>query len=142
MHFPGSRIQVAINGANLVQSKNVLIMFLWTTFQYGPRLRRAQHRAPERIRKGQRLLYNAALDERIGAWRKARASITRIDQNKSLTRIRADDPQGYGALPVTLSRWPLKKDDEAFQAFFRRIKTRNGKAPIAARPACTGSAPR
>ena len=28
-----------------------------------------------------------------------------VDQSRSLTVIRADDPHGYGALPVTLSRW-------------------------------------
>jgi putative transposase len=73
-------------------------------------------------------LYNAALDERSQAWRKSHKSVTRIEQTKSLTTIRADDPQGYGALPVTLSRWSLKKVDEAFQAFFRRITAKCGKA--------------
>lgn len=89
---------------------------------------RAQHRALERILEGQRLLYNAALEERIEAWRKARISITKIDQIKSLTVIRQDDPAGYGVLPANLSRWSLKKVDEAFQAFFRRLKAKHGKA--------------
>ena len=35
---------------------------------------------------------------------------------------------GYGALPVTLSRWPLKRVDAAFKAFFRRLKVKRGKA--------------
>jgi putative transposase len=73
-------------------------------------------------------LYNAAIEERSQAWRKSHRSVTRIEQTKSLTTIRADDPQGYGALPVTLSRWSLKKVDEAFQAFFRRITAKRGKA--------------
>lgn len=51
-----------------------------------------------------------------------------FDQSRSLTVIRADDPHGYGALPVTLSRWPLKRVDEAFKAFFRRLKVKRGKA--------------
>jgi putative transposase len=49
-------------------------MFL--SFQYGLRPTRAQHRALDAILEGQRLLYNAALQERIEAWRKARTSIT------------------------------------------------------------------
>jgi len=58
-------------------------------------------------------LYNAALEERSQAWSKSHKSVTRVDQTKSLTTIRAFDPQGYGALPVTLPRWSLKKVDEA-----------------------------
>src|SRR6516162_3169647 len=103
-------------------------MCVFLTYQYGLRPKRRQHRRLEAILEGQRLLYNAALEERSQAWSKSHWSVTRIDQNKSLTTIRADDPQGYGALPVTLSRWSLKKVDEAFQAFFRRIRAKRGKA--------------
>lgn len=70
----------------------------------------------------QRQLYNAALDERIGAWRKAGKSISRYDQQKSLTEIRADDPQGYGAQPATMSRWTLNAIDDAMRSFFSRAK--------------------
>jgi len=101
---------------------------VFLTYQYGLRPKRQQYRRLEAILEGQRLLYNAALEERSQAWGKSHKSVTRIDQNKSLTTIRADDPQGYGALPVTLSRWSLKKVDEAFQAFFRRIRAKRGKA--------------
>jgi putative transposase len=72
-------------------------------------------------------LYNAALKERGQAWSKSHKSVTHFDQTKSLTSIRAGDPQGYGALPVNLSRWSLKKVDKAFQAFFRRIEAKRGK---------------
>ena len=33
-----------------------------------------------------------------------------------------------GELPVYLQRWTLKRMDDAFQGFFRRVKARNGKA--------------
>jgi putative transposase len=81
-----------------------------------------QHSALERILESQRLLYNAALQERVEAWRKASVSITYYDQCKSLTLIRADDPEGYGAVPVSLSRGPLRRLEGAFKGFFRRIK--------------------
>ena len=103
---------------------------VFLTYQYGLRPKRQQYRRLEAILEGQRLLYNAALEERSQAWSKSHKSVTRIDQTKSLTTIRADDPQGYGALPVTLSRWSLKKVDEAFQAFFRRIRAKRGKAGV------------
>jgi putative transposase len=101
---------------------------LFLTYQYGLRPKRHQYRRLEAIPRGQRLLYNAALKERSQAWSKSHKSLTRMDQIKSLTTIRADDPQGYGALPVNLSRWSLKKVDDAFQAFFRRIEAKRGKA--------------
>ena len=88
-------------------------MCVFLTYQYGLRPKRQQYRRLEAILEGQRLLYNAALEERSQAWSKSHWSVTRIDQTKSLTTIRAFDPQGYGALPVTLSRWSLKKVDEA-----------------------------
>src|SRR5207302_8182880 len=33
-----------------------------------------------------------------------------------------------GELPLKLQRWTLKRLDDAFQGFFRRLKARNGKA--------------
>jgi len=86
-----------------------------------------QHGALERILESQRLLYNAALQERADAWRKAKVSITCYDQCKSMTLICADDPEGYGALPVRLSRATLRRLDAAFQGFFRRVRA--GQAP-------------
>ena len=86
-----------------------------------------QHRALECVLESQRLLYNAALQERADAWRKAKVSITCYDQHKSLTLIRADDPDGYGAMPVRLSRATLQRLEEAFKGFFRRVRA--GQAP-------------
>jgi putative transposase len=47
------------------------------------------------------------------------------DPCRSLT-ILSGDPSVKG-LPVALLRWPLKRLDHAFKAFFRRV--RNGEAP-------------
>ena len=72
-------------------------------------------------------LYNAALEERSGAWKKARKSVSLYDQCKSLTHVRHDDPEGFGKLHVKVSRAPLAHLDRAFNAFFRRL--RNGEKP-------------
>ena len=72
-----------------------------------------------------RLLYNGALEERIGAWRKARRSIDYYEQCKSLT-VLSGDPSLHG-LPIALQRWPLKRLDLAFRGFFQRV--RKGAAP-------------
>ncbi len=68
-------------------------------------------------------IYNAALEERIGAWRKHRKSITKFDQMKSLTQVRADDPN-VARYAVAMLRTPLVQVDEAFRGFFARLGRR------------------
>jgi len=66
-------------------------------------------------------LYNAALEERIDAWRKAGKHVSYYDQQNVLPQIKADRPEfvelGSHALQQTLRRLDL-----AFAAFFRRVK--------------------
>jgi putative transposase len=82
---------------------------------------RAQHRALEASLESQRQLYNAALEERIGAYRNAGVTRTYVDQCKALTEWRRSDPQA-ASVPLCLQRWTLKQLDEAFRGFFRRVK--------------------
>jgi len=73
-----------------------------------------------------RALYNAALQERIEAYRKAGRSIGFSDQCKSVTAIRLDDP-AYRTLNAQSLQVTLKRLDRAFQSFFRRVKA--GQTP-------------
>lgn len=66
-------------------------------------------------------LYNAALEERIDAWRKARKSIAFEDQCKSITQIRKDDP-AYRGLNCHSLQQTLRRLDRAFKAFFARVR--------------------
>jgi len=93
------------------------------TYVYRLKPTRAQYEALARVLEGQRLLYNAALEERISAWRCRRLSVGINDQTKSLTQIRAFDPN-YGGVPYNVSKWTLKRLDDAFKGFFRRCKAR------------------
>jgi putative transposase len=97
------------------------------TYRYRLLPLKSQHRALERICAGQRELHNAALEERIDCYRKTGKTRTYIDQCKALTTCRREVPE-MGALPVSLQRWTLKRLDDAFQGFFRRLKARKGKA--------------
>jgi putative transposase len=72
-----------------------------------------------------RLLYNAGLEERSGAWSKKQLHITFFDQCKGLTEL-SGDPSVHG-LPIALQRWPLKRLDLAFKGFFSRV--RKGEKP-------------
>lgn len=94
-------------------------MFL--TWKYKLKPSRAQYDRLDELLRQQRVLYNAALQERRDAWSKAGKSISRLDQNKSLTEIRAFDP-AYGDVPATLSRWTIARLDEAMKGFFSRMK--------------------
>ena len=82
---------------------------------------KAQRRTLEQILESQRQLYNAALEERIGAYRKANVTLTYFDQTKGLTEWRRSDAEA-SVLPVYLQRATLKRLDEAYQGFFRRVK--------------------
>jgi putative transposase len=73
--------------------------------------------------EGQRVLYNAALQERIGAWRWEQRSVTRFQQFGHLTGW--DHPVlAYGVGPA---RGTLTRLDRAFQGFYRRC--RSGDTP-------------
>jgi len=90
------------------------------TYRYRLLPSKRQHRVLEAILEAQRQLYNAALEERIDAYRKAGITRSLIDQQKALTEWRQSDPEG-AVLPVKLQRWTLKRLDEAYQGFFRRV---------------------
>lgn len=97
------------------------------TFKYRLMPTRTQHRALQRMLEDQRQLYNAALEERIDCYRKTGKSLSYMDQTKSLTIWRSQD-QAAASTPLCQQRWTLKRLDEAFSAFFRRMKDRSGKA--------------
>jgi putative transposase len=97
------------------------------TYRYRLLPLKSQHRALEKLCAGQRELYNAALEERIDCYRKTGKTRTYIDQCKALTECRRELPE-MRDLPANLQRWTLKRMDDAFQGFFRRLKVRRGKA--------------
>ena len=72
----------------------------------------------ELICEEQRILYNAALEERIDYYSKTKKSITKYDQFISLKDIKQD-------VPVNIQRWTLSKLDNSFKAFFKRVKSKN-----------------
>ena len=74
----------------------------------------------------QRELYNAALEEHVGAWKWERRSVTYVDQCRNLTGLSDLRPE-VTASGVTLCRGTLKRLDRAFTAFYRR--TKSGETP-------------
>ncbi len=89
------------------------------TYSQQAKMSAATHQRLNRFLYLSRQLYNAALDERINAYRKAGVSISYYDQCASFTALRHDDPEieRYGVLPF---RSVLYRLDRSFKRFFRQ----------------------
>lgn len=72
-----------------------------------------------RLLDAQRELYNAALEERRGAWRWERRSVSRFEQFRALTGFEHAVLE-FGVVPA---RGTLTRLDRAFAGFYRRCKT-------------------
>lgn len=72
-------------------------------------------------------LYNAALEERISAWRNGQHSISYEDQTKSLTLVREQLPEDWAWMNCSSQQVTLRRLNKAFQAFFTRCK--KGQTP-------------
>ncbi|MFL6052284.1 MAG: RNA-guided endonuclease InsQ/TnpB family protein [Actinoallomurus sp.] len=67
--------------------------------------------------------YNAALEHRRTAYRRAGVTVRYGEQSGELKHIRADDPVGQGRWSFSSQQATLRRLDKAFTAFFRRLKT-------------------
>lgn len=65
--------------------------------------------------------YNAALQERIEAWKLQRKSITYVMQCAELTELRKD--KLFSHIAVDIQRDPLRRVQRAFENFYRRCKS-------------------
>jgi len=91
------------------------------TYRYRLLPKRSQHRALEALLESQRQLYNAALEERLDAYRKRGLTRSYMDQTKALTEWRRSDPEA-ASYPLCLQRATLRRLDCAYASFFRRMK--------------------
>jgi putative transposase len=74
-----------------------------------------------------RELYNAALEERIAAYKMAGKSVNYYDQANTLKEVKEIRPE-YKNLHSQVLQDVLKRLDKAMQAFFSRFKRGDGKA--------------
>ena len=96
---------------------------VFKVFKCRARLTPASHRRLGEVLRLCCGFYNAALEERIGAWMKAGISISYYDQCKSLTAIRNNTqfPE-FAALSIQVFRGVLQRLDRSFRDFFRRAE--------------------
>lgn len=74
-----------------------------------------------------RKLFNHSLEQRIKYYKETGKSLSYYDQQADLTVLRSVS-QVMRDLPVWIARDALRRLDNAFKHFFRRVKEKNGKA--------------
>jgi putative transposase len=72
-------------------------------------------------------LYNAALQQRIEAYRRQGRTLRYVDQAGELRAVRAAEP-ALAAYSYSAEQQVLRRLDKAFRAFFRRLRTPGVKA--------------
>jgi putative transposase len=101
------------------------IQSVFRSFKYRLLPSKKQHAALAEILESQRILYNAAKQERDDCYRKTGKGRSYRDQKKALTELRRE-PE-YAAFPLRLQRWTIERVDDAYRGFFRRVNG-GGKA--------------
>ncbi len=96
-------------------------------FKYRLYPTKPQARDLERTLSLSRQLYNAALQERREAYKKAGKTVGFYQQKRYLPQIRAELPEYKGVHSQVLQN-VIERVDKAFQGFFRRVKAKGGKA--------------
>ena len=85
---------------------------------YTAELSKSSHTKLDKFLDMLRVLYNAALEERIGAYKKVGKSIGCFAQMRSLTEIRQSD-LGYEKYMCSIQQNILKQLDKSYQRFFK-----------------------
>lgn len=88
---------------------------------------KAQEQELLRLKGVHQRLYNAALEHRIGAWKKRGVSVTLNDQRNELTELTKILPEEFEGVNVQSLQMTLDRVDKAFKNFFRRVK--DGEKP-------------
>lgn len=68
-----------------------------------------------------RELYNAALEQRVTAYRQAGKSVSYLEQSKELTEIR-QEVDWFPPMSRSTHQYALRRLDHSFKGFFRRVK--------------------
>ena len=101
----------------MAKSKNTTIK----TFEYRVRPNKKFIAACEKALDDSRFVYNCALEQRVRVYNASGKTISFYEQSRQLTEARNELPEINGVLR-TIQSDALERLDEAFDAFFRRLK--------------------
>lgn len=96
------------------------------TFKYRSLTSRKVRLVLDELLETLHVLYNDAFWERIECYKRTGRTISYFDQCKTWVECRRDIPE-MAAIPVQLQRGTLKRFDETFKVYFRRV--RSGQEP-------------
>ena len=97
------------------------------TYRTALKMTPAAHKRLDQVLRAQCWLYNQALEERINAYKERSETVTFKQQSKALTALRAERPD-WAAINRTIQVATLRRLDNAYKAFFRRVKEGKEKA--------------
>ncbi len=97
------------------------------TYQYRRYPNKSQREALDFILWQQRILYNAALEQRKTVYEETGKGISYVDQWAHFRDERRAHPDTFGQVNATSLQQLLRRVDKAYQAFFRRLKA--GETP-------------
>jgi len=83
---------------------------------------RAQREMLDRTLDMHRWVYNAALEQRITAYKESGESVRYVQQWAYFRDLRHENPNTLGALNASSMQHTMRKLDKAFRAFFKRAK--------------------
>ena len=91
------------------------------TYCFPARLSKAGHQRLGVLLDQHRQLYNAALEERRGAWTHSRAIVSFKSQSVELTGLRADDSE-WKCQDRRMAIETLKRLQKAYDRFYKNVK--------------------
>lgn len=104
-----------------------MFLFMRKTFLYEARINRKTAENVGQWLETCRTLYNLALDQRISVYRDYQKTLSGYDQANELPELKAAFPE-FKAVDAQVLQDVLERLDEAYKAFFRRLKQKNNKA--------------
>lgn len=97
------------------------------TYKYRLYTNKSQRDALDFILWQQRILYNAALEQRKTVYEATGKGVSYVDQWAHFRDVRNTNPDTFGLVNATSLQQLLRRVDKAYRAFFRRLKA--GETP-------------
>jgi len=97
------------------------------TYKYRLYTNKSQREALDFILWQQRILYNAALEQRKTVYEATGKGVSYVDQWSHFRDVRNTNPDTFGLVNATSLQQLLRRVDKAYKAFFRRLKA--GETP-------------
>lgn len=118
----GNRRDVGQINRSGIQNLCATIQMMIRTYKYRLFTNKRQREALDFILWQQRILYNAALEQRRTVYEATGKGVSYVDQWTHFRDVRNTNPDTFGLVNATSLQQLLRRVDKAYRAFFRRLK--------------------